>query len=347
MNKQTISWGIIGCGEVTEKKSGPAFSKVRHSKLVAVMRRNEEKAADYAKRHNIPKWYSNAEALIHDPEVNAIYIATPPDSHLYYTQLALAAGKPVYVEKPMTLNRMEALQMKQLAELHRDRVVVAHYRRWWPQFIKVKQLLDEGVIGRPISVHLVCTRKPLLAAEMERPGVQWRINPDISGGGLFHDLAPHQLDLLLFWFGETSSVEGHSFNHAKLYKADDVAIASLHFTNGVRAFGYWNFAAPATFTEDYCLIEGEKGQIRCSPFWSHSVEGFNETGPFAFTFNPPEHNQIFLIEKVVEFFRGEAENPCSAAQAYQTFAWMDKITGNSFFTKDFQKQDTDTFGNLI
>ena len=99
---EKIKWGIIGCGDVTEVKSGPAFNKVKNSGLVAVMRRDAEKAEDYARRHTVPKWYSDANKLIHDPEVNAIYIATPPSSHEEYTMAAFDAGKPVYVEKPMS-----------------------------------------------------------------------------------------------------------------------------------------------------------------------------------------------------------------------------------------------------
>ena len=89
---QTINWGIIGCGDVTEIKSGPAFNKVPNSSLVAVMRRNGAKAADYAKRHNISRWYDEADKLINDPKVNAIYIATPPSSHEEYTLAAINAG---------------------------------------------------------------------------------------------------------------------------------------------------------------------------------------------------------------------------------------------------------------
>jgi predicted dehydrogenase len=325
-NHEAIQWGIIGCGDVTEKKSGPAFNKVPHSKLVAVMRRNAVKAADYAMRHGVPRWYDDAHALIADPEVNAIYIATPPDSHLMYTRMALEAGKPVYVEKPMVLNSSEAMEMQQLADQHENRIVVAHYRRCWPQFQKVKQLLEEGAIGKPMKVHLVCTRKPLTEEDMQRPGVQWRINPAVSGGGLFHDLAPHQLDLLLYWFGDVAKVKGHAFNHGRIYEADDVVVGSLHFENGIQGFGYWNFAVPAHLQEDDCFIEGEKGWIRCSPFWHHKIECEREAVLQQFEFTPPEHNQIFLIEKAVEFFRGRGVNPCSAREAFTTIQWMDKLT---------------------
>src|SRR6187551_1308715 len=101
---EKINWGIIGCGDVSEVKSGPAFNKVNNSSLVAVMRRDGAKAKDYAHRHQVPKWYDDASLLINDPDVNAIYIATPPSSHEEYTIAAIDAGKPVYVEKPMTMN---------------------------------------------------------------------------------------------------------------------------------------------------------------------------------------------------------------------------------------------------
>jgi predicted dehydrogenase len=107
---KTIKWGIIGCGDVTEVKSGPAFQKADNSELVAVMRRNGELAKDYARRHNVPKWYNNADHLINDPDVNAVYIATPPSTHNEYTLKVAAAGKPVYVEKPMAMNRDECEQ---------------------------------------------------------------------------------------------------------------------------------------------------------------------------------------------------------------------------------------------
>ena len=96
-----LRWGFIGCGEVTEKKSGPAFSEIEGSSVVAVMSRQERKARSYAERHGIPKWYTDAQELIDDPDVNAVYIATPPSSHATFAIMAMKAGKPVYVEKPL------------------------------------------------------------------------------------------------------------------------------------------------------------------------------------------------------------------------------------------------------
>lgn len=327
MVTNNINWGIIGCGAVTEKKSGPAFNKVPNSALLAVMRRDVEKAADYARRHGVPRWYNDAEALINDPEVNAIYIATPPDSHEHYTQLALAAGKPVYVEKPMTLDRTGAARMHALALQHNDQVVVAHYRRNWPKYKKVKQLLDEGAIGKPVSANLRYFRAPLTAEEMLQPGVQWRINPAISGGGLFHDLAPHQLDLFLYWLGDVFHAAGTSMNVGGLYDAPDMVSGTLQFESGVSFAGEWCFCAQSDHQKDQWEIVGEKGRISGSVFWEADIELENENGIQTFSFEPAEHNQIYHIEEVVKFFRGEAPNPCSTLDGLKVMQWMDAFSG--------------------
>ena len=99
-----LKWGFIGCGEVTEKKSGPAFSEVEGSSVVAVMSRTEQHARRYAVEHGIQKWYTDAQELIDDSDVNAVYVATPPSSHATYAIMAMKAGNPVYVEKPLASN---------------------------------------------------------------------------------------------------------------------------------------------------------------------------------------------------------------------------------------------------
>src|SRR5258706_10250264 len=94
---KVIRWGIIGCGDVTEVKSGPALQRATGSALVAVMRRDRAKAEDYARRHGVARAYDDGAALIEDPDVDAVYVATPPSSHLDYALAAAKAGEPVYV----------------------------------------------------------------------------------------------------------------------------------------------------------------------------------------------------------------------------------------------------------
>ena len=187
MNLEIVKWGIIGVGNVTEMKSGPAFYKTENSELVAVMRRDAGKAADYARRHNIDKWYSDASALINDPEVDAVYIATPPDSHASYAIEVMRAGKPVYVEKPMARSYSECLKMLKVSEETGMPVFVAYYRRTLPAFLKVKELIEQGTIGKPLMVN-VKLFKPAGEREKTPEQMSWHVFPEIGGAGHFYDL---------------------------------------------------------------------------------------------------------------------------------------------------------------
>ncbi len=235
---EKIKWGIIGCGDVTEVKSGPAFQKVSNSELVAVMRRDGVKAKDYAQRHGVPTWYDDAQKLIDDSNVTAIYVATPPSSHEEYTIQALKAGKPVYVEKPMTIDAASATRMVQASIDTGTKLSVAHYRREQPRFKKMKALIDAGEIGEVRLVTLQCIEPPRFTDKESF----WRVDPAIAGGGMFHDLAPHQLDIMLYFFGNYKQASGRSFNRAKLYSADDLVIGNVIFENGVVFNGSWFFA---------------------------------------------------------------------------------------------------------
>jgi predicted dehydrogenase len=241
--------------------------------------------------------------------------------------LALAAGKPVYVEKPMTLDSAGAARLHALAQQHNDSVVVAHYRRNWPKYKKVKQLLDKDAIGKPVSANLQYFRALLTAEEMLQPGVQWRIDPAISGGGLFHDLAPHQLDLFLYWLGDVFHAAGTSMNVGGLYDAPDMVSGTLEFESGVSFTGEWCFCAQDNHQKDQWEIVGEKGRISGSVFWEADIELENENEIQTFSFEPAEHNQIYHIEEVVKFFRGEAPNPCSTLDGLKVMQWMDAFSG--------------------
>jgi predicted dehydrogenase len=325
MNK--IKWGIIGCGDVTEVKSGPAFNKVANSQLVAVMRRDAAKAADYAKRHGVPKWYSNASDLINDPKVNAIYIATPPLQHEEYTIAALAADKPVYVEKPMALNSAAAQRMADASLKYGVKLVVAHYRRAQPLFLKIKSLLAEKAIGDVRFVDLKMLQ-PAASDIIANSEENWRINPAISGGGLFHDLAPHQLDLMLYYFGEAVSFHGFASKKDAAAPVADLVTGHIEFKNNVVFNGLWCFSAPKSEQADSCEIVGSKGKITFSVFGQYikvNVDGKEET----LNFEPLQHVEQPMIEQVVAYFRGEGENPCSAEEALKTMKIMDAFTNTA------------------
>jgi predicted dehydrogenase len=323
-----INWGIIGCGDVTEIKSGPAFNKVKNSSLVAVMRRDTEKAKDYARRHNVPKWYDDADSLINDPDINAIYVATPPSTHEQYTLAALQAGKPVYVEKPMSVSFASAVNMMSAAKEKNQKLVVAHYRRAQPLFKKIKQLLDDKTIGEVRFARIELYKKSLTNKDLNIPKTAWRVDAAIAGGGLFNDLAPHQLDLMYYFFGEVDKATGYATNQAFLYDADDIVTGNILFKSGVLFSGVWCFNVAEHDEKDNCEIFGSEGKISFSVFDNPKIIITKEDHTQTVPFDALEHVQQPMIEKIVEYFLDEGPNPCSGEDGAKVMQLIECFTGN-------------------
>ena len=321
-----VNWGIIGCGNVTESKSGQAYNKAPNSKLVAVMRRDAVKAADYASRHHVDRWYSEADELLNDAEVNAVSIATPPAFHLEYAIAALKKGLNVYVEKPVTRTAQEAQAMADAVKQYNGKLTVAHYRRALPMFLHVKKLLADNIIGdiRTVQIRMWKSIKPDLIADSE---TNWRVQPELSGGGYFHDLAPHQLDLMLYYFGEPEKYHGYSLNQSGVNAADDHVCGEIVFKNKVVVNGSWSFNVAESETLDSCEIIGTKGRISF-PFFGNFVSWKNELEESTMNFTHPEHIQQPMIEKIVTYFRGEGPNPCAIEEAVTLMKILDAFTGN-------------------
>ena len=327
---QTINWGIIGVGDVTEVKSGPAFYKTEHSNLAAVMRRTPEKAADYARRHNVPKWYSNGSELINDPDVDAVYIATPPDSHAKYAMEAMRAGKPVYVEKPMARNYSECREMLKVSEEAGKKLMVAYYRRTLPAFLKVKELIEAGEIGKPLMVNIKLHQQSR-ERNQAKEEMSWHVFPEISGGGYFFDLASHQFDYLDFLLGEVTEVKGNAANLAGLYPAEDTVSGTWKHKSGVVGTGSWCFVVDESTAEDSIEIIGETGKITL-PCFSHGNLVLNNPGGITeMKFNNPPHISQNLVQQVVNELRGVGTCVSTGISAARTSRVLDEMGKNYYF----------------
>lgn len=325
-----VRWGIIGCGAVTEVKSGPALQYAQGSRLVAVMRRNVELAEDYARRHGVPRWYGDAAALIDDEEVDAIYIATPPGSHLEWALAACAAGKPAYVEKPLARNYTETVKMADAFRQARLPLFAAYYRRALPRFLKVKELVDGGKIGTLTSVTYRQT-----APEHRNPrsgDLPWRIDAAYSGGGLFLDVGSHTLDLLDFLVGPLTGVQGRAVNLASDHAVEDVVIMTFLTAKGVPGSALWNFAGGAT--EDRLEITGTDGRITCSVFGDEAVLLSTRRGEESFPFKNPYHIQQPLIQTLVDELQGTGKCPSTAESAGRTALVMDTVLAEYYSGRD-------------
>jgi len=320
-----INWGIIGCGNVTEVKSGPAYQKVDGFELVAVMRRNEEKAKDYADRHNVKKYYTDADLLINDDEVDAIYIATPPDSHKKYALKVAEAGKPCCIEKPLAPNYEDCLAITEAFKKKGIPLFTAYYRRSLPRFLKVKEWLEEKYIGevRHVNWHFSSPPRDVnLTKEYN-----WHTDSKIAKAGYFDDLACHGLDLFSYYFGTIQTAKGISNNQLGLYTAKDAVTGSWIYENGITGSGSWNFGAYSY--KDEVQIIGSKGTIRFSIFKNEAIELDSETKQENIFIEHPEHIQFPHVENMKKYLFGEIpKHPSTGVNATHVAWMMDEILKN-------------------
>lgn len=322
-----LKWGFIGCGEVTEKKSGPAFNEVEGSEVIAVMSRSEKKARSYAERHHISKWYTDAQELIDDPDVNAIYIATPPSSHATFAIMAMRAGKPVYVEKPLAASYDDCARINRISEQTGVPCFVAYYRRYLPYFRKVKEIIRQGGIGDIMNVQIRFSCPPRDLDYSSGGSLPWRLQPDIAGGGYFYDLAPHQLDLLQDLFGVITEAEGMCANRAGLYSAEDSVSACFRFESGLPGSGSWCFVGHKSAKEDRIEVIGDKGMLCFSVYNYDPIQLVTSEGTTSITVPNPPYVQLPIIKSVIEDLQGFGACSCTSVSATPVNWVLDRILG--------------------
>jgi predicted dehydrogenase len=263
-----------------------------------------------------------------DPEVNAVYIATPPSSHATFAVMAMRAGKPAYVEKPLAASYEECLRVNRISELTGVPCFVAFYRRYLPYFERVRQIVQGGDIGKILTVQIRFAVPPRELDYKSGVELPWRLQPEVAGGGgYFYDLASHQIDLLQYWFGPIIEAEGYGQNMAGLYKVEDTFNACFRFANKLTGSGSWCFVAHESARRDRISIVGTKGKIVFSVFDYEPIVLDTERGQEKIIVENPPHVQMGLIKQVVEHLQGKRVCDCDSTSATATNWVMDKILG--------------------
>ncbi len=322
--KKILRWGIIGVGDVTEVKSGPAYQKTEGFEVVAVMRRSPDKVKDYAARHGIKKYYTDADALIHDEGVDAVYIATPPDAHRHYGLKVAAAGKPCCIEKPMAPTYQDSLSIYNAFQEKELPLFIAYYRRSLPRFLQVKQWIDQGEIGEVRHVARYLSKPP---GQLDISGAyNWRTDPKVAPGGYFDDLASHDLDLLVFLLGDITEAKGISLNQQGLYAAKDAVVGCWRHNKGITGTGDWNFGSYESV--DQVVITGDKGVIRFSVFAENPIVLENASGKQERFIEHPENIQLHHVENMREHLLGNKPHPSTGSSGLHVSWVMGKILGS-------------------
>jgi 1,5-anhydro-D-fructose reductase (1,5-anhydro-D-mannitol-forming) len=321
---------MIGTGDVTERKSAPSFNKIENSRLVAVANRTFEKAEDYAARHNVPTVHRNPHDVIRNPEVDIVYIATPPGSHMDYALETIEEGKPLYIEKPMARTWEECNIINEAAEKKGLPVYVAYYRRSLDYFKKVRSIIQEGDLGKILHINL----QQYFAArheDYESQNLPWRVIPEDAGGGYFHDMGCHALDILFYIFGDPMEVTGMVSNMGGLYEPEDTLSANLILPGRLLVSASWSFVTPEPFQKDLVEVVAEKGKLKFSIFSFKPITLFTGDHKETMAIIQPEHIQLPHIRSIVAELNGNGKCPATGKTSAVTSRVMDIITsrGNS------------------
>jgi len=325
---EQVNWGIIGVGNVCEVKSAPAMYKTLNSNVVAVMRRDATKAENYAKRHGIKQWTTDADEVINNPNIHIIYIATPPKYHKAYALKVAAAGKACYIEKPMAITHQECID---ITKAFRDKnlpLYIAYYRTCLPNFLKVKELITTGKIGDVLHVKINFS-KPLDTVDDNYNAHNWRVNPKIAGDGYFYDLGSHQLNILEFLIGEIEQVQGIAVNQSNIYASNDVVSASILFKNNVIGSCFWVFNSGLNTKQDELVIVGTKGSIKLACFNDSPIvltHANNTTEDIDIPY--PKHVQEPIVASIVNDLINQTNKTYSTGRiGSKTNYWLEQISG--------------------
>jgi predicted dehydrogenase len=316
---RTIRWGIIGCGEVAEVKSGPGFQKAAHSTLVAVMRRDAARAEDFARRHGVPRWHTDADAILAARDIDAVYIATLPETHRDYVLRVAAAGKAAFVEKPMAMDAAECDEMISACAAAGVPLWVGYYRRALPRFLAVRDLVRDGAIG---EVREVLSKQTQRAPQPGAPAA-WRRDAARAGGGPFFEGVVHTLDFLDFVFGPIEVVESTARARGHHPRLEDLVDARYRFACGVTGRGHWDFAADAD--GEVNEIVGTRGRLRFSTTRDIPIECWRGDDREVIAIADPPHVHQPLIQSIVDEQNGIGRCPSTGESAARTARVVDHI----------------------
>ena len=319
--QKSLNWGIIGCGDVVFNKSGPSILQADRSRILGVMRREPAKARPFAEAHSIPLCTGDADAILRHPDVDIVYVATPPVAHKAHVLAAARVGKHVLVEKPMGMSAAEDREMIDACDAAGVELFVAYYRRFHPHVAKMRELVAGGRIGRPVFGQIDF-------ATPWRPS-DWRVQPEISGGGLFVDVVSHRLDVMVSLLGDPVDVHGVRNTFNPDVGVEDAVSVAIRFADGALAAVSADFVSGRS--ADGFRVVGIRGVIETDHLDGHvfTLKADGESERFEFDPFPAPH--LGLIRHIERVLAGEAENASSGRAGMQT----DRIIDNALHRLEF------------
>ncbi|MEO6053958.1 MAG: Gfo/Idh/MocA family oxidoreductase [Chthoniobacterales bacterium] len=313
---KNFRWGLIGYGDLAEKRVAAALQQ--SGELPGVWGRSATKTADFAARHHIPKACSTLEELL-ALDIDGIYICTPPVTHAEYTKKAALAGHHVMVEKPMATSVRECEEMISITAQQGVTLGVAYYRRTYPKMIRIRELIEQGILGKPVWVNIAL--HSWFDPSTDNPQ-HWRVEKQLSGkAGALADIGVHRFDLLDFWLGESKVVHAAFTNLVHDYDVEDGASVILQLANGapVHAFFSWN----AKTWMDRFEIVGTEGKIIAEPLDSPSLVIIRGDEREELSIPAPDNPHLVCVQDFVAACREGRRPLCDGETGLRTNALLE------------------------
>ena len=316
MSPSELKYGIIGCGDVVERKSGPSIQLAERSEIAGAMRRDREKARSYAEANHVPIWSDDAQDVIEHADVNIVYVATPPSSHLEYVLAAGRAGKHVLCEKPMALNVGQCDEMIRACDEAGVELFVAYYRRFWPNLRAMKAILAEGRIGRAVQAYIE------MGIPVAYGEARWHETPEISGGGHFVDVGSHRLDAMVFLLGDVEEARGVATTFDEGVRVEQTISLTVKFSSGAQLSATGDYYSGRKL--DAFRIVGTQGAIVAEQFDGVRFTVETEQGSEALAFDKPPAPHLGLMRHIEAVVLDGATNEASGRDGRMTDLILDR-----------------------
>jgi predicted dehydrogenase len=320
----TLKWGLIGYGDLADKRVAAALREAYGSTLTGVWGRDAGKTQEFASRHEIENAHASLDELLQS-DVNAIYVCTPPDSHAEYSLAALEAGKHILVEKPMASSADECKAMIAKAAEKNLTLGIAYYRRAYPKMQQIKKLIDEGVLGTPTWVNIAAHSWFDPASDDPK---HWRVEKNKSGGaGALADIGVHRLDLLDYWLGESKVLFSDLQHLVQDYEVEDGASAVLQLKNGAPVHCYFSWNSK-TWVDRFEIV-GSEGKIIAEPLDGPSLVVIRGRDREELQIEAPTNAHLPYVEDFVRAVNDKSTPLCDGEAGLRTNQLLETIVANA------------------
>jgi len=319
-----VRWLLVGTGDIATKRVAPAITAVSGSALVGVCDVVRDRAEALAKTEGATEIFTNYEEALKQTNADAVYLATPVGLHASQAIRALGAGKHVLVEKPLGLTGADARAAADAAKGKSLKAGCAYFRRFYPRYQHVKDMLAKGEFGKVVLVRM--TYFSWFNPARDDPKY-WRVVRAKSGGGVLSDMGSHMFDVLIGLFGLPKRVWARCENQVHAWDVEDSAVMTMGLANGAQVVGsfHWN---SKTWSHEFEIV-GTEAKVKWHPYDTGKVVKTVGRDVQELDLPNAENVHVPLVEDFVRAVRDYRDPAVTLEEAARTNVLLDAVYHSS------------------